>query len=257
MKAQLLTICLLTTVSTIALADSTQCEFGAWKTYKNTELKAHPAQSAYLFASDYLQIDADGAPNAYHPNDIGLDYLANAGYPRSSWWDSVLVPNPINPRQAFIQPSGPYAGYFVSKTSLQNKRKETTDPERYVDASKIPYMVFPGAFFRMQGTGRLGDLGIAINPANGKWSPLVVADVGPTAASLGEVSVALAESLSGNSVNPKNAAGAPQGKIVYVVFPYSSSRFPWPQTAAEIAAHSEQLLSQVGGINSILACNNS
>jgi len=36
-----------------------------------------------------MSIDADGAPNAYHPDNIGLDDLKNAGYPNTSWWKNI------------------------------------------------------------------------------------------------------------------------------------------------------------------------
>ena len=97
-----------------------ECRFVPWRTYGGTALLSHPTVPAYVFASRQMAVDADGAPNAYHPDDIGLDLLANAGYPNSSWWGSVLVADPSDPRRAYTQPSGEFAGYFVSKTSLQD-----------------------------------------------------------------------------------------------------------------------------------------
>jgi hypothetical protein len=207
-----------------------------------------------LFSSTHLAIDADGAPNTYHPDDIGLDFLANAGYPNTTWWSSVLVPDPEDPSVAYQQPSGEFAGYFVSKTSLQDPSRRTTDPARYVDARKIPYLVFPGAFYQMSGTGRLGDLGYAINLSTGEATSFVVADIGPSNARLGELSIALAEGLGGKNVNPKNGAGAPRGEMLFVVFPYSSRNHSWPLTADEIASQANILLEEVGGSESIIAC---
>jgi len=40
------------------------------------------------FYKSELTIDADGAYRAYHPKNIGLDYLANAGSP-GNWWALV------------------------------------------------------------------------------------------------------------------------------------------------------------------------
>jgi len=240
-------------VSTVATAEPV-CEFNQWTEYKNTKLKSHPNRSAYVFTASHMRVDADGAPNAYHPNDIGLDYLANAGYPKSSWWSTVLVPDPANPDIAYAQTSGQYAGYFISKTSLQDKSKKATDPARYVDANKVPYLVFPGSFLRMQGSGKLGDLGVAINPDNGKKVAFVVADIGPSTAQLGEVSIALAERLGGTNVNPKNGAGVPKGDIIYMVFPNSSRSFKWPLSDAEIEQHANQLLRQAGGEEALMDC---
>ena len=32
-----------------------------------------------------IEVDADGAPDAYNPSNTGIDYLANAGSP-GDWW---------------------------------------------------------------------------------------------------------------------------------------------------------------------------
>jgi len=240
-------------ISSLAFADST-CEFRYWTDYKNTRLKSHSTASAYLFSTSHMQIDADGAPNAYHPNDNGLDYLANAGYPNSSWWSTVLVVDPNKPNQAYVQTSGEYAGYFISKTSLQDKSKKNTDTTRYVNANNTPYLVFPSSFLRMKGSGRLGDLGIAFNPTSGNKVAFVVADVGPADAKLGEVSIALAQGLGGINVNPKNGSGLPKGEMLYVVFPNSSRVYPWPLNIDKLNRQANVLLEAIGGEESVLAC---
>ena len=56
-----------------------------------------------VFYKSGMTIDADGAPNAYHPDNIGLDDLKNAGYPNTSWWKNILVPDPQNPNRAYEQ----------------------------------------------------------------------------------------------------------------------------------------------------------
>lgn len=233
---------------------SRECSFEAWSQYKGARLLSHPSQSAYVFATSHKAVDADGAPNAYHPDDKGLDYLANAGYPNTSWWKSVLVEVPDKPGNAYRQPDGPFEGYFVSKTSLQDLSKHETDASRYVDATSVPYLVFPGSFYERRGTGRLGDLGYAFNLSTGDASPFVVADIGPRDAKLGEISVALAEGVGGENVNPRTGAGVPRGKILYIVFPYSSRSNAWPLTNDEIRRASEALLQAVGGRDAVMAC---
>lgn len=230
------------------------CHFSVWKDYHHTKLLLNESTSAYLFVTNHMAVDADGAPNAYHPEDNGLDFLANAGYPDKQWWRDVLVVDPNDPSRAYIQSSGEFAGYFVSKTALQDPSKSITDSARYVDARHIPYLVFPGSFYKMKGTGRLGDLGFAINLTSGEKSPFVVADIGPASAPLGEVSIALAEGLGGHDVNPKNSAGAPLGTTLYVVFPNSSRQYPWPQSIDAIAQHANSLLDTIGGEDSVLMC---
>jgi hypothetical protein len=85
-------------------AHAAQCDFQFWFDFKGTKIYRNPAHTAYLYATDHSRIDADGAPNAYHPDDIGknclkdphrgLDCPANAGYPKTRWWPQVLVPDP-------------------------------------------------------------------------------------------------------------------------------------------------------------------
>jgi hypothetical protein len=37
----------------------------------------------------------------------------------------------------------PAPGFYVSTTSLEDPRQAVTNPSRYVDATKIPYIVIP------------------------------------------------------------------------------------------------------------------
>jgi hypothetical protein len=238
----------------VKLLSQAQCKAIQWAKYQNTPL-SKIGDKAYFFSTTNMKIDADGAPNAYHPNNtLGLDDLKNAGYPNSNWWSSVIVPDPKNPKQGYVQPTGEFKGYFVSQTSLQDKSKAKTDPTKYVDSTKIPYLVFPGKFNQMKGTGKTGDIGFAINTTTGEKTSFVVADVGPPDASLGEVSIHLAEKLGGNNVNPRNGKGAPKGKFLYLVFPYSGDIYKWPLTPEKIDEAATNLLKQIGGEDAIKAC---
>lgn len=83
-----------TSLDTPTSIPSVECSFEPWSEYKEDRLLSHPTEPAYVFATSHKAVDADGAPNAYHPKNKGLDYLANAGYPNKSWWRSVLVEDP-------------------------------------------------------------------------------------------------------------------------------------------------------------------
>lgn len=231
------------------------CPFSTWMTYQGTTLFKHDTLDAYLYVTRHMRIDADGAPNAYHPDGAsGLDSLANAGYPGSRWWPSVLVPDPEDPAKPYIQPSGPHAGFYVSQTALQAPGVDRRNPARYVDASTVPFIVFPGSFFAMSGTGRLGDLGWAVHLASGRSSPFIVADIGPSNAALGEVSIALATALSGQPVSARNGAGAPKGPVAYVVFRKSSADQPdqrWPLAASDMQQAVDTHLAQAGGPHAV------
>jgi hypothetical protein len=102
------------------------------------------------FYESGLAIDADGAPNAYHPSGSppGLDSLAAAGFPRSC---SVLVctGRTSTGGHSYAKTSGgPFDGFFVSMTTLVDERTDerghpvhvAADYKRYVDSTSVPYI---------------------------------------------------------------------------------------------------------------------
>ena len=178
-----------------------------------------------------MTIDADGAPNAYHPDNTGLDDLANAGSPGR--WEGLAKDADGEP---FIQgPEDPFPGYYVSATALADRSKPVNDPARYVDASKIPFIVLPGGMARQLGA-RPGDFAVVFNPRNGKDSYAIFGDVGPFDR-IGEGSVALAENLGIRS-DARN--GGARWGILYLVFPGSGNGRP--RTIEEINVEGEKLL---------------
>jgi hypothetical protein len=246
-------------------AAADDCPFDDWLTYKDVPLRKNDRTGAYLYVTAHAAVDADGAPNAYHQDDVGkpcgstgagLDCPANAGYPNSSWWPSVLARDPANPDQAYVQASGPHTGFFVSKTALFDRtRSSEQDTRRYVDATAVPYLVFPRPFHAMRGTGKLGDLGVAYHLDTKMSTPFVVADIGPDEP-LGEASIALFEALGGKDVNPRNGRGVAAGQVLYIVFPYSADERPvrWPVGNEQVAQLANDLLSRVGGTSMLEAC---
>ena len=239
----------------IALAGADECRFGKWMTYNGVAVSRLADGSAYLYQTSNVAIDADGAPNAYNPRNTGLDFNANAGLP--DHWHNVLAADPHNPGQPFVQTTGDFAGNYVAKTSLQNPAGAANDPDTYVDARTIPYLVFPGNFDRIAGTGLMGDLGIAVNRDTGRSSSFIVADIGNASDGLGEMSIALAQALSGNSrANPRTGAGVPPGDTLYIVFPFSSRAHPvqWPLSWKAIDRDAQALLSAAGGLAAAQTC---
>jgi hypothetical protein len=219
----------------------------AWKKYRGTRIYMLQDRSAYSYVTGFMTIDADGAPTAYHPENSGLDDLANAGYPRQSWWNTVLVPDPADGSRPYIMKSGPYAGYYLSMTTLKDRRRAETDPRRYVDASRIPYVVFPETFLALDGVGRIGDYGVAVNLESGRSSGFVVADIGPGRHPLGEISIALATRLGGKDVSARTGPSRPMGEILYIVFPGSLTRYPWPRDLHSIESITQKMLEEAGG----------
>jgi hypothetical protein len=167
-----------------------------------------PDSRAFFFVSG-MTIDADGAPNAYNPDDTGLDELTNAGGP--THWDGIIA---------------------------------DTDPTRYVDASKIPYVVLPNEAADAGGA-RLGDFAVVMNLRNGKSSYAIYADIG----TMGEGSIALADNL-GIWSDPRE--GGQSDAVLYLVFPGSGNLRP--RAIDDIQSETENLLQAWGGIEKLASC---
>jgi hypothetical protein len=189
-----------------------------------TDVYKLSGRSGFFYEAE-MTIDADGSPHAYHPDDIGLDYLANAGYP-GNWW-GIATDSEGNP---YIQRStDPAPGYYVSTTAMTDSRYETRDPRRYANSETLPFLVLPA--YKAMGAD-LGDFAVLYNQRNGKYCYAIYADIGPTD-HLGEASMKAAELLGINS-NPKS--GGQSGDIVYLVFPGSrtqAGRIPSYDTVVE------------------------
>jgi hypothetical protein len=198
-----------------------------------------PDSEAFFFVSG-MTIDADGAPNAYHPDDTGLDELANAGVP--AHWNGIITDRGGNP--LIQQESDPFPGYYISCTSLSDKTKKFTDPTGYVDASKIPYVALPQEVADRGGV-RLGDFAAVINLRNGKSSFAIYADIG----TLGEGSVALADALE---IWSDARQGGQGDGILYLLFPGSGNLRP--RTIDEIQTEGEKLVSHWGGMKTLFSC---
>ena len=217
-----------------------------WGNYRGVSLRRIIGTRAYSYVASHVALDADGSPRAYHPQNQGIDANANAGFPGGGW-RNVLAVDPADKTKPFVQTAGPTNGFFVCKTSLRDSTRAESDIAAYVNSETIPYIVFPGKFYRMSGTGKYGDLAM-VRSADGKRdSAAIVADGGPSEADLGEMSLALATALGGNAPNPRNGKGAPKGPIRYVIFPGSASSPAWPRAWAEIDATARALLAAQGG----------
>ena len=243
-------------------AGAAQCDFSHWQDYKGTALYKADDATTYFWITSRAAVDADGAPNAYHPEDVGkpcgatgagLDCPANAGYPNTSWWPSVLAADLQSPGVAFVAPSG----FFVSMTALDDRdNTNPRDPARYVDATTIPYVVFPGNFFELSGTGLMGDVGVAYHLTTKKLTAFIVGDRGPSDEALGEGSIALFEALGGTNPNPRTGSGIAAGKVLYLTFPRSVLSRPdvWPLSPVQLDQLAEDLLASAGGKDTLIAC---
>lgn len=195
-----------------------------------------------IFYKGGMKIDADGSPRAYHPQNKGLDHNFNAGH-AGHWWGVVTN----DQGKPVIQGAkDPAPGYYVSCTSLANRAKSKNDPDRYVNAEVVPYIVLPEKLYTNANIN-LGDFAAVINRKNGKIAYAIFADVGPED-KLGEGSIALANNLGIHS-NPKN--GGTDEDIIYIVFPGSGNG--QSRDLEEIHSYGPKLLKEWGGEDLLLS----
>ncbi len=233
--------------------------------YLGQTVLQHDLGEPWVFATDERVVDADGAPNAYHPADVGadcghegvgLDCPASAGYPDESWWRSVLAIDPAAPNLPYVQQTGPYSGFFVSMTSLRDETDASAvDPVSYVDASRVPYLVAPAPILAAKGMGSLGDLGYALDLVTGRATPFVVADEGPLEP-LGEASIAFWRALGGRAPSARDGAGLTTGSFVAVVFPGSAAAadLGWPIDTGRLRTAADERLARFGGLDALRDC---
>ena len=217
-------------------------------TVGSTSIWQIEGQTAFFYKAG-MAIDADGAPQAYHPgpdSNLGLDYLANAGSPGN--WFGIVTDNGQRNGNPIVQGSDdPAPGFYVSPTALQDKTKKPTDPLSYVDATQIPYIVLPPELRSNLGA-QLGDFAVVINSKNSQLSEAIFADIGPRG-KIGEGSIALASNL-GIPSSPKH--GGTDSGVIYVVFPGSGNGNP--RNIDEITSEAKNLCQAMGGMAQIQAC---
>jgi hypothetical protein len=122
-----------------------------------------------------LEVDVDGAPNAYGPDDSSaLDALANAGH-SGNWW-ALATDTGLSSGTPLVQGDGdPFPGYYIAETALADHAKPQSDPTRYLDARVVPYLSVPVTLLHA-GIGK-GDLGVL--EWLGKRIGIIVGEVGP------------------------------------------------------------------------------
>ena len=243
-------------LTTVAQA-APSCPLAHWDDYGGTQLFRNAGQGAYVFATTHAQVDADGAPNAYHPDDVGLncktgtgfkglDCPANGGYPNGDWWPSAIVPDPKNKRRATSSLTA------SSRDSSCRRRRSGTVPGRiWIRPSmSTPRRCLTWSFRGIpseSGHGNAGRPGLCGEP--GQRQDVGVHRGGGRAlgCEIGEMSIALAQALGGQNPNPRTGAGKPDGKIAYVVFPKSRANPAWPLTNQQIGDRVQDLLKQLPG----------
>lgn len=128
-----------------------------------------------------MDVDVDGAPNAYGPRGRkALDVEKHAHAPRESRHPGEIVGYMLeyDGGPPTVQRKGdPFPGYYVSQTDFADKdNKRMEDPRRYVDATRINYLV-QGKAARDAGVV-MGDFAVVYSCRTGRTVYAIVADSG-------------------------------------------------------------------------------
>lgn len=118
-----------------------------------------PKSAPFELLTHRMDVDVDGAPNAYGPlGSKALDSLKHAHY--RGWRNADIVgylTEDDHPHVPVVQgPHDPFPGLYISQTAFTDPaRRREADVSRYVDATRINYVVL-GDEAHKKGA-RLGD----------------------------------------------------------------------------------------------------
>ena len=257
---------------------------------KKRQLLALGANTNVVFFRTGLRVNTDGARNSYHPMDPtgttkAINNIANGiaiskggqGLKYSEtirifelWRDNsyrypdgykIAWRNVIGARQdgsdtnvpcTFSQ--GPFAGYFVSLTTLKNRlpadKAGECDANNQLDERIIPAVVLAGGSSPMRSWGvGVGDLVVVRNPETDTSVAAVIGDTGPPN-NLGEGSVALNMKLLDRIEQPKTyaeAKGLDTGNkaVDVAIFPRTANyRWVSPVSAENLRERLDALLQE-------------
>lgn len=242
---------------------------------------------AVLFKSSVLNVDADGAPNSYLLDGKGLSFTCDGVAaiengkritPKTNpknWqqkcnaaWSNAVATKDYkgvaifgfqtgNKKAPLIQGEGDPlpAKAYVSATSVSIPGAPEGTQRRFVDATKIPYVVLPPSFLAKYKVNP-GSLAVVFRKKTGLYAFAVYADGG----NLGEASIKLHEDLGSNPIQKTNGIERANLRIedmtLIAVFP---SKIAIPQADADawnakIKQTGAAALESFGGIDVLQVC---
>lgn len=185
----------------------TLCILDGERDFKAVVLE-HP-DKRISFVAD-ADIDADGSPRAYRPDNRGLDDLINAK-DKDGHFVGILTKN----GEALKQLEGdPSPGNYISTTSYEIQSAPKGTQRRYLNSEKIPFgVVSPKIVLAVAGTILGARMRVSFR---NRSVEAMVGDIGPLRKA-GEISIRLAE-LLGIPSDPRRG-GRDRADITYEIFP--------------------------------------
>ena len=184
-----------------------------------------------------MSINVDGAPNAYGPpGKPSLDFELNAHEGAKATGRIVGYLTQSDGHTPIVQgPQDPFPGYFISTTAFSDRKNPNdNDPRKYVDASKINYVV-RGKLARDNGA-KLGDLVSVRSTKTGKTAFGIIGDAGNSSGAEGALLQAL-----GYPFTSGKTGGVEKKDIVIRYYPGSNPDGQFFKSQAEIDAQAAAL----------------
>jgi hypothetical protein len=210
---------------------------------------------AGFFHRGSMQIDVDGSPRAYYPQDsstLRLDLVANAGRDSKTYVQGTVYGR--------VLAKGPRRGFYVSATSLRFDPRIMWQCDNFVDAEAIPYFIYPPNRNGVE----LGDLGIIVHIPTMTWTSAIFGDSNDSQR-VSEASLRVAVNLGLSKIDPvtlevigKSAGdGIDNQEFFYLYFPGSAftpvENAPhWPENSISNTATAKFQLW--GGLDMVRQC---
>lgn len=274
-------IAIILTAITMPIAWSMDCNI----TTEKNGVKA--IGDAIAFTSRELQVDADGAPNAYLVNGKGLSYTCdgvvaiengkrvtptsdpdNWQYKCRTAWKQAVDSNDYSNVAIFgfltgddnkpvVQgPGDPFPGdAFISTTTVTITDAPRHTQRHEIDATKIPYIVLPSKVVKKFGI-KPGDIAIVYRPSTEKLAYAIYGDTG----NLGEGSVKLHVDLGSNPIvergGVKRAKRGISDTVATIAFPSRTTNPSLDHEAwlSQIKSMGDKALNDFGGLDDVKAC---
>lgn len=167
-----------------------------------------------------VDVDVDGAPTAYGPPGFKtLDTQRNAHYRGLRF--APIVGYMVEHGQPVVQgPHDPAPGYYVSQTTFEDESRPEHDPRRYVDATKINYVVL-GDQAKRRGV-KIGDFVAVHSRKTGRSVYAIVGDSGNPSGDEG--SLHLLQALGYNFHDGRDESVEHASEVVVRYFPGSNPK---------------------------------
>lgn len=188
-----------------------------------------------------MDVDVDGAPNAYGPPGAKtLDILKHAHAEGNERAPIVgFLTDDEDPTLPVLQgPNDPFPGLYISQTAFTDPaRKNERDVLRYVDASRINYVVL-GDEARRRGA-RIGDFVAVYSRRTGRSTFGIVGDAGNPSGDEG--SLHLLQELGYAFHDGRRESVERHGEVIIRFFPGSNPHRSFFRTQAALNAEAERL----------------